>query len=305
MCYPRRAHPPRLQDEDPSSSDDTPATIEDSTTRFLRHAHTSLSQNEDPSTNGDTAATTEEITIERNGLADSPFGTLPQEMRLMAIQPLVQNVRKIAVVPKAMAQKDSDDPISSSSGPSLFFATKSPLLSTCYHLNTDYTSALKTQINKLKVPTLILYVLDFDFSPITRELLSTFKDEQRKYYNSRAGAINIRLKITDSFFARAKGERERLAWLAQKSIETTGLSQWLAWRAAEKSAGREISVTYKVMRNASIESIEDREALRLFILLFDPQGKEEGDVGEIVEAVAKFFNVVKKATRDFSGGQKG
>jgi hypothetical protein len=267
--------------------------------RHSSRAHTPDMQDNASSSDGYTPSVEEETTNERNGFSDSLINTLPPELRIMVMQLLMQRLRKVAIVPKVMAQRDIYSPIASSDGPSLVFTTKCPLARTCYQLHTEYVSELRTQIFASKVPTLILHVLNFDFSPIIRELLYRFNDENREYFNARAGAISIRLKLTDSFFDRVAGENGRMEWLEEKYSETTGLSQWLAWRAAEESAGRKLAVTYKVTRNASVEGVEDREALRLFMLLFDPENDAPGDVGDIVEAVGRFFTVVRRDQRIF------
>jgi hypothetical protein len=54
-----------------------------------------------------------------------------------------------------------------------------------------------------------------------------------------------------------------------------------------------------VTRNASVEGEQDREALRLFMLLFDPHSDDSGDVGDIVAAVGRFFTVAKRDQRIF------
>jgi hypothetical protein len=51
-----------------------------------------------------------------------------------------------------------------------------------------------------------------------------------------------------------------------------------------------------VKRNRDIESVEDMQALRMFMLLFDPYSDKDkdGDVGVVVQAMIRFFKAVEK-----------
>jgi hypothetical protein len=299
MRHSSRVHTPESQDEASDSDGYTPSIAEKTTLRHSSRAHTPDFQDEASSSNGYTPSVVEEPTDERDGLLNSSINTLPVELRLLIFGHLFQRIRKLVIVPKTMAQSDSYRPTASSDGNSLFFTIKCPLARTCYQLNAEYAGGVMAQILSLKVPTLILHVLNFDFSHIIHELFSHFEDRHRQYFNARTGAIKINLKLTDSFFDRSAGEDGRFEWLEEKYNETTGLSEWIAWRAAEESAEREIAVTYKVTRNASVEGEQDREALRLFMLLFDPHSDDSGDVGDIVAAVGRFFTVAKRDQRIF------
>ena len=41
------------------------------------------------------------------------------------------------------------------------------------------------------------------------------------------------------------------------------------------------------------EGVEDREALRMFLLLFDPLSQGQGELGDIVQEVIRVFKVIK------------
>jgi hypothetical protein len=201
-------------------------------------------------------------------------------------------IQNLEIVPKAMTQKDHDSSTASPDGPSLVFRARcQPLARTCYHLHNDYAVAPKTMITTLEVPTLTVHVLNFDFSPFVQELFSRFEAAHRKHFNDRAGAITIRLTITPSFLEAAEGSDARF--------------NWLEWKTAEARAERDFPVAYKVTRNALIESNEDREALRLFMLLFDPLSNKDGDVCDIVKVVAKFFKAVLESNVQLPTREKG
>lgn len=233
----------------------------------------------------------------RNGLDNSPINALPAELRLSIIQFKLQGLRKVAIVSKSMVQSDDAVPAAKTSEPSLVFVTESALSKTCHALHTQYADELASQVAKCKVPSLALHVRDFDFTPFTRELFSTFKDSHRAFFNAREGAITIYLTLTPSFFARGYGECGRMVWLAKRDLERlgrqNGLIQWLEWRKAEEKAGRKVSVAYKLLRNHEVEGVEDREALRQFMLLFDPLSRGEGDVGGILQKIIEVFKEIK------------
>jgi hypothetical protein len=234
--------------------------------------------------------------IPRHGLDNSPLGALATELRRSIVELQLQNLRKVAIVPKSMLQGDDDDALDPNE-PSLVFATKAALSKTCHALHTEYAEELESQVLKCNVPNLALHVCDFDFTPLTRELFSKFKDSHRAFFNARAGAITIHLRLTPSFFERVDGENGRVVWLAGRDLQRrgkkNGLIQWLEWRKAEEKAGRKVSVAYRLERNYEVEGVEDREALRQFMLLFDPLSRGEGDIGRIVQEIIRVFKVIK------------
>lgn len=150
---------------------------------------------------------------------------------------------------------------------------------------------------KCEVPSLHLHVRNFDFAPFINELFPKFEDSHRAYFNARPGAITIHLTLTPSFFSRGVGEQELMEWLAGRDLERTrwktGFIQWLEWREVQEDAGKKVSVVYKLKRNADVEGVEDREALRMFLLLFDPLSKGEGELGGIWPEVRRVFKVIK------------
>lgn len=193
--------------------------------------------------------------------------------------------------------------------PSLVYTTKNLLSKTCYDMHTACGEELRSQVMSYKIPTLVLHVHDFDFTPFTRELFDKFEDTHREYFNELAGAIRIHLTITESFFTRAPGEAGRNEWLAKRESEkfqkkSEGLNQWLEWRRAEEEAGKGVTVTYVVERKRAIENVEDMEALRLFMLLFDPYSGVKGEISDIVEAVNEFIGKVRKDMREALQAQR-
>ena len=201
----------------------------------------------------------------------------------------IQRLRKVSIVPKALIT-----PSATSAEHSLVYTTSSALAKTCYDLHTRYANELRSQVLSRKIPSLKLHVLDFNFAPFTHELFPAFAASHREYFNARPGAITIHLRLTESFFTRAEGEAGKLAWLAKRDGPDSGLKQWLEWREAEESAGRKVSVAYKVERNKKTEGEEDVEALRLFLLLIDPRSDEVGEVGDFMGAMVKHFKAVQK-----------
>lgn len=267
---------------------------------------TLVAQNNSAGTQNDTLAATaqddqpvsaEEVPKERNGLADSPLNQFPPELRLSIIKRHMPRLRRIAIIPKSLTQQADATPTTASNEPSLVFTTRNPFLKTCYQLHTEYTSELRSSILRREIPTLILHVHNFDFSPLTRELFSSFEDRHREYFNDRAGAIRIRLTITKSFFTRPWGEVGLINWLEARESEQTGLKQWLGWKQAEEEAGRAISVAYEVKREQEIENVDDMETLRLFMLLFDPYSRAGGEIGDIVQAFIEFFQKVARSRK--------
>lgn len=232
------------------------------------------------------------LQVSRPGLDNSPIHDLSVEMRLYIIQFRLPRLRKVAIVAKSLLQTRV-----APSKPSLVFATKSALSKTCHDLHTLYARELESQVLSCKVPSLALHVRNFDFAPFTSELFPKFKASHRAYFNARPGAITIHLTLTPSFFSRGAGEKGRMLWLAEQELEKdygeSGLANWLEWRAAVEKAGRKISVVYKLERNAKLEGVEDREALRMFLLLFDPLSQGQGELGDIVQEVIRVFKVIK------------
>ena len=318
MRYPRRAHNTGAQQKT-SSAPKKPTGIKKKTLSTAKkpssaaektlsaQMHTSVSQNDPIGTQDDTlpAAMAQEDTpvaagkpqVDRNGLADSILTKLPPELRLSIMKLHMQRLRKIAIIPKALTQDANVTPTATSIEPSLVFTSGNPLLKTCYHLHTEYTNELRSRVLSCKIPTLVLHVRDFDFSPLTREIFPSFEDSHREYFNARAGAITVRLTITKSFFTRAEGEEGFIEWLQDREDEPARLWKWFEWREAEEKAGRKVSLSYKVERNADIEGREDMEALRLYMLLFDPYSDSDPDeeVGVLVQAMIKFFKAVGKS----------
>jgi hypothetical protein len=241
----------------------------------------------------DSSVTAEQPPTNRNGLENSPIDSLPVELRLAIIQFRMQNLRKVTIVAKSLLQKK----VNPSSKPALVFATKSALSKTCYDLHVQHATELESRFMKCEVPSMHLHVRNFDFEPFTSELFAKFEDSHRAYFDARPGAITIHLTLTPSFFSRGVGEKELMEWLAARDLERTlwknGLSQWLEWRAAQEEAGKKVSVVYKLKRNANVEGVEDREALRMFLLLFDPLGRGEGELGGIWPEVRKVFKELK------------
>jgi hypothetical protein len=252
------------------------------------------------STQDDPPVTSEEPPKDRNGLANSSIDKLSPEMRLAVIKFLMQPPRRVAIVSKAVFQQAKATAYPNE--PSLVYTTKTPLSKTCYDMHTACAEELRSQVMSYKIPTLVLHVHDFDFTPFTNELFSKFEDTHREYFNELAGAVRIHLTITESFLAREPGEAGRNEWLAKRETEmfqkkSEGLIQWLEWRKAEQEAGKGLTVTYVVERKRAIENVEDMEALRLFMLLFDPYSEGEGEISDIVEAVIDFVEKVNKEKR--------
>jgi len=235
---------------------------------------------------------------DRNGLENSPIKTLPAELRLAIIQLQLQNPRKVAIVAKSTID-DEDDVVlaATSSESSLVFATRAALSKTCHDLHVRYADELESQVMSCKIPNLDLHVRDFDFAPFIRDLFRNFKDSHRAFFNAGPGVVTIHLTLTPSFFAREGGEIGKMRWLAGRDVQRTkneiGLSRWLKWRAAEEKAGRKVNVAYELKRNADVEGVEDREALRMFILLFDPYSKGEGEIGDIVREIIRVYRDIK------------
>jgi len=215
--------------------------------------------------------------IVRTGLEDSPIGKLPPELRLRIIQQFIQSTERVAVVPKAFGRKTFDAPFLRPDEPQLVFTTTNPLAETCTQLHEEYTKALKSHVLSCKAPNLVLHVLDFDFSPIINEILSAFLAANRQYYYSRAHSVNIQLTITEAF-ARLPDEK--------------GLGDWLQWRATEESVGRGVNVRYAVQLMGSTEGANEMEALRYFLILYDPYSTASGEVGDIMRAMKAFFEIV-------------
>lgn len=241
----------------------------------------------------------------RDGLANSRINSLSQELRLAIIQLQLQDLRKVAIVPKSIIQRGIAIPTASSDEPSLVYTTESPLSKTCHDLHTAYSNELKSQVLSCKIPTLILHVHNFDFSPLINELFPSFEDVHREYFNARAGTVRIRLTITGSFFPLELGEAMRSDWLLEHENEQTGMKQWLEWRQAEEKAGRGVGVAYEVKREVGIEDVDDMEALRMFMLLFDPYSRGEGEIGDVVQAVIEFFAKVRQNRRIAQRGRIG
>lgn len=266
--------------------------------RYHRDAHNKSVQKKTPPAQNYPPVTAQQPPQDRDGLENSPLGNLAAELRLAIIQYRIQNLQKVGIVAKATLQ-DEDSPVSAASPgeSSLVFASRSALSKTCYELHTQYANQLQFQLMNCKIPSLALQVVDFDFSPFTRDLFPNFKDSHREYFNARPGAITIHLTLTPSFFARHEGERGRTMWLALRDVEREqkkrGLSQWLEWRKVQEKAGKQVSVAYRLERNYAVEGVEDREALRMFLLLFDPLSKGEGELGGIWPEVRRVFKVIK------------
>jgi hypothetical protein len=213
---------------------------------------------------------------ERNGLQNSPLGKFPPELLLCVNQLLMQNVRKVVVVPRVMTRKHSLDPLEDPNEPTLVFATKSPLAAASTHMHNEYVAGLQREILSLRFSRLELHVLDFDFSPIVCELLSHFDDTHREFFNARPCSITIHLTITSRFV---------------NLPDESGLQRWLKWRTAEGCAGRWIDIDWKIREKSSIKTANDMEALSFFMLLFDPtsEGEVDADVFDIMETLNKFF----------------
>jgi len=313
MRYPRSAHNKPLEKEKPSAQNkptgtkrkrtaaqDNPASARKKTLAAPKRTpsaqkDTDSAQENTPSAQINPPVTAMQPQIPRHGLDNSPLGALATELRRSIVELQLQNLRKVAIVPKSMLQGDDDDALDPNE-PSLVFATKAALSKTCHALHTEYAEELESQVLKCNVPNLALHVCDFDFTPLTRELFSKFKDSHRAFF-ARAGAITIHLRLTPSFFDRVDGENGRVVWLAGRDLQRrgkkNGLIQWLEWRKAEEKAGRKVPVAYRLERNYEVEGVEDREALRQFMLLFDPLSRDEGDVGRIVQEIIRVFKVIK------------
>lgn len=239
--------------------------------------------------------TIETTTSKQNGLLHSPLGNVPPEMRLAIMQLSLQSVQKIAIAPKGMTTPKDHNNLpaktsnESSSSSSLVFTTRHPLANSCRQLRAEYTNELKSRVFARKIPTLHLHVIDFDFSLVVRELLSHFTAAHREYFNARAHSIRIYLTITDAFTRVSDDEGGVVAWLERKQSDEGGLKQWLEWREAEESAGRKIEVDFKITRGKSVKSADGMEVLRLFLLLFDPEMDDEGEVGDIMVPMIAFF----------------
>ncbi|GAB7327199.1 hypothetical protein MBLNU13_g11103t1 [Cladosporium sp. NU13] len=317
MRYPRNAHntgaqmatspvpkkPTGIEKENPlgpkkaSSAAKKPSSAAKSTPATQNNPISTQNSTLTGTAQDDPLVSAEVVPKERNGLADSLLKKFPSELRLSIIKRHMPRLRGIAVIPKSLTQQANATPIAASNEPSLVFTTTNPFIKTCHQLHTEYTSELRSSVLRREIPTLILHVHNFDFSPLIRELFPSFEDGHREYFNNRAGAIRIRLTITKSFFDRAPKEVGLLDWLEEQESEQTGLKQWLEWKQAEEEAGREISVAYEVKREEEIEHVDDMEALRMFMLLFDPYSRGEGEIGDIVQAVIEFFEKAAKSKK--------
>jgi hypothetical protein len=221
---------------------------------------------------------------ERDGLATSTLVKLPQELLHSVNKLLMQHVRKVVVVPRVMTRKHILAPLESPDEPMLVLTTNSPLARTSTRMYNEYASALRTQILSLQVPRLELHVLDFDFSPVTRELLSHFNATHRKFFNTSPNTITVRLTITKTF---------------TNLPDEGGFRRWLEWRASEESADRKINVKYEIVCCKSIKTANDMEALRFWLLLFDPFSDSDGEVGDIMKVMLGFFKAFE-AKRAFA-----
>lgn len=239
--------------------------------------------------------TIETITPGPAGLLHSPLGRVPPEMRLAILQLSLQYVREIAIAPKGIPPKDHNAlaEISTEPAPSLIFTSRDPLANSCRQMRDEYANELKNRVFALNIPTLHLHVFDFDFSLVIRELLSNFTAAHRQYFNARAHSIRICLTITDAF-TRLSVKDGLEAWVESKKIAEAGLKQWLAWREGEENAGRKVSVDYKITRGKSVQSADELESLRLFLLLFDPYSESEGELGDIVGTATDYLGAIMK-----------
>lgn len=304
MRYPRKAHNTGTQKKT-SPVPNKPAGITKNAPSASQKASSAAKNTPAATAQEDLPVSAEVAPKERRGLADSHLKKLPRELRLSIIKRDMPRLVRIAVIPKSLTQQANATPTAASNEPSLVFTTRNPIIKTCHQLYTEYTSELRSSVLRCEIPILVLHVRNFDFSPLIRELFSSFEDGHREYFNDRAGAIRIRLTITKVFFARAPREIGLLHWLEQRENEQTGLKQWLEWKQAEEEAGREISVTHEVERGEEIENVDDMEALRMFMLLFDPYSEGEGEIADIVQAVIEFFEKVgqsKKKAQDRNVG---
>jgi hypothetical protein len=216
---------------------------------------------------------------ERNGLANSTIAKLPRELLHEVDKILMQQIRKVVVVPRVMTRKHALAPLESPDGPALALTTKIALARTSTYMYNEHAAALRSQILSLQVPRLELHVLDFDFSPITRELLAHFNGTHRKFFNTKPNTITIRLTITKTF---------------TNLPDEGGFRRWLEWRESEESADRKINVKYDIVRGKSVKAANDMEALRFWWLLFDPYGDSEGDVGNIMKEMLGFFKAFER-----------
>ena len=296
MRYPRKAHNTGAQKKT-SPVPNKPAGIKKDAPSAPQKASSAAKNTPAGTAQEDLPVSVEVAPKERRGLADSHLKKLPRELRLFIIKRDMPRLVRIAVIPKSLTQQANATPIAASNEPSLVFTTRNSFIKTCHQLYTEYTSELRSSILRREIPTLILHVHNFDFSPLTRELFSSFEDRHREYFNDRAGAIRIRLTITKSFFTRPWGEVGLINWLEARESEQTGLKQWLGWKQAEEEAGRAISVAYEVKREQEIENVDDMETLRLFMLLFDPYSRAGGEIGDIVQAFIEFFQKVARSRK--------
>lgn len=277
---------------------DGPTLASDKITSSPESPTVSKNKNEVDSSHDSTQnnATTEAITLKRNGLSASPLGQIPVETRLAIMQLSTQPIEKITIVPRAMTRDDYDAPVVGSEAPSLVFTSKNLFAKACRQVYEEHADALKTQLFSLRIPTLHLHVLNFDFSLVTLEILSNFTAVHRQFFNARAHSICIHLTITDAF-THLPDEGGRLRWLERKAAEEEGPKKWLEWRAAEDSADRKITIDYKIARERSVKSADDTESLRLFLLLFDPYSDGQGDMGDIMRPMVAFFKAFKAKRR--------
>ncbi|KAM0710940.1 hypothetical protein Q7P35_001678 [Cladosporium inversicolor] len=223
-------------------------------------------------------STTTSTVIIRHGLDTCPLGRLATELRQDILHRATSSITKVIIVPRALTRETPITPALRHDEPELVLITTAPISKTCTQLSEDYTTALKSQLRNCHASTIVLHVLDFDFTPFTREVFGQFSDEQRAFYNQRPRTIRIEMTITDAF-ALLPDERR--------------LESWLQWRAAEESAGRGVRVYYTVRKESSTTGVNDMESVRYSMLLIDPYYDEmEGDVGKIMEAMRKWFQRV-------------
>lgn len=208
---------------------------------------------------------------------------IPQDLRAVIIDFYVPNIPLAVLVPTALANltEDGDVEALEDAKETLICTTTDPLSRTCKDLHSEYATNLWAKVLYCKVPQLVVHVLDFDFSLAISELFSQFDDTSRSYFNSLRRVIHIGLTITRNF-----------ALLPNEN----GLDKWLQWRKQEENAGRKVKVDYQITLQTT-QGEEELESLRQFLLLFDPEGNEGGEVGGIMRRMKNFYENVYAGRR--------
>lgn len=204
-----------------------------------------------------------------------------KDVRTVIIDFCVGNIHTAVLVPTALVNLTEDGYIKplEDAEETLICTVKRkdhPFPRTCKQIHSEYASNMWAKILNCKVYRLVVHVVDFDFSLAISELFSQFDKASRDHLNSWKGEIHISLTITPGF-----------ALLPQRA----GLDKWLEWRRQEEQEGRMVDVDYEISP-ATTQGKEEMKSLRFFLLLFDPEGKEGGDIGGMMRILRVFYKRV-------------